>query len=350
MERVIQPCSICTDIHLLLPFLTNLFSNCFLLLLVVRKMIPGINSFLLRGIGKCVADGFPSLFTARHRCAYFASSANQTLQPKEHENADTSFQNVIVCRKGSEQNVGYIQLNRPKQHNAISYETSKELHRALEIFENDDNIGAVVYTGGERIFTVGADITQMEGMSFLRFFRTFQGDFSAFWDKLYTFRKPIIAAVNGYCVGGGTETIMMCDIVYAGERAQFGQPEINIGTLPGAGGTQRLTRAVGKSKAMEMILTGQRITASEAEAWGLVSKVFPPGRVIPEAISLAEKIAKKPRIAVLMAKEAVKASEETSLKQGLLLEGVLSCATRATKDFHEGMTAFVSKRPPKFQD
>ncbi|GAV08125.1 hypothetical protein RvY_17865-1 [Ramazzottius varieornatus] len=289
--------------------------------------------FILRG----ATSGSRNLTTA----------SKQATSPAEKIATEYQYENLLVEVKGAKRNVGFIQLHRPKKHNAISPALSKELRQALDIFEKDDAIGAIVYTGGERVFTVGADISVMEGFTFPGVFKT---DFSLLWNKFHDCRKPIVAAVNGYCVGGGTETVMMCDIVYAGERAQFGQPEINIGTLPGAGGTQRLIRAIGKSKAMEMIFTGDRITARQAEGWGLISKVFPSDQVIPEAIKLAELIASRPRMAALMAKDAVKFAQEVPLRQGLRQEKYMSSAMAATNDFKEGTSAFLEKREPKFTD
>ncbi|OWA52435.1 Enoyl-CoA hydratase, mitochondrial [Hypsibius exemplaris] len=269
-------------------------------------------------------------------------------RPKRfYSNSGAPFVNILVEARGEKNNVGYIQLNRKNNHNAISPDLSKELYRALVDFENDEQIGAVVYTGGEKIFTVGADIPAMKGYGHLDMVKR---DFSEYWNKIHTFRKPIVAAVNGYCVGGGTETIMMCDVVYAGEKAQFGQPEIKIGIIPGAGGSQRLPKAIGKSKAMEAILTANLISAQQAMDWGLISKVFPVDQVIPEAIKLAERIAAKPRVAAMMAKQAVKLAYEVPLSQGVQIERTFSVTLAATKDFKEGMAAFLEKREAVFTD
>ncbi|XP_045147348.1 enoyl-CoA hydratase, mitochondrial isoform X2 [Echinops telfairi] len=211
---------------------------------------------------------------------------------------------ITMEKTGKGGSVGLIQLNRPKVLNALCDSLVVELNQALEAFEGDPAVGAIVLTGGEKAFAAGADIKEMQN-------RTFQDCYSAgflsHWDRVARIRKPVIAAVNGYALGGGCELAMMCDIIYAGEKAQFGQPEILLGTIPGAGGTQRLTRAVGKSLAMEMVLTGDRISAQEAKQAGLVSKVFPVETLVEEAIRCAEKIASNSKIVVAMAKESVSA-------------------------------------------
>ena len=250
-------------------------------------------------------------------------------------------------KKGERNNIGFIQLNRPKALNALCDGLMTEVSVALDGFEKDAHIGAVVITGIDKAFAAGADIKEMQGRAFKD---CFTDDFLDHWCKVSKMKKPIIAAVNGYALGGGCELAMMCDIIYAGEKAKFGQPEILLGTIPGAGGTQRLTRSIGKSKAMEMILTGDPITAQEAEKAGLVSKVFPPDQLVNEAVKLAEKISKLSKLTVAMAKEAVNTSNEVSLSEGLHFEKRLFHATFATEDRREGMNAFVEKREANFTD
>uniref|UniRef100_A0A8D1JUE6 Enoyl-CoA hydratase, mitochondrial n=2 Tax=Sus scrofa TaxID=9823 RepID=A0A8D1JUE6_PIG len=257
------------------------------------------------------------------------------------------FEHIVVAKKGKSSNVGLIQLNRPKALNALCKGLILELNQALQAFEEDPAVGAIVLTGGEKAFAAGADIKEMQNQTFQD---CYSGGFLSHWDHLSRVRKPVIAAVNGYALGGGCELAMMCDIIYAGEKAQFGQPEILLGTIPGVGGTQRLTRAVGKSLTMEMVLTGDRISAQEAKQAGLVSKIFPVETLVEEAIQCAEKIASYSKIVTAMAKESVNAAFETSLAEGLKLEKKLFYSTFATEDRKEGMTAFVEKRKANFKD
>ncbi|XP_065579155.1 enoyl-CoA hydratase, mitochondrial-like isoform X5 [Artemia franciscana] len=203
----------------------------------------------------------------------------------------------------------------------------KEVSNALDSMENDSGIGAIVITGSERAFAAGADIKEMKDR---RFEECYSGNFLNHWNRVSSCKKPVIAAVNGYALGGGCELAMMCDIIYAGDKAKFGQPEINLGTIPGAGGTQRLIRSVGKSKAMEMCLTGNQITSEEAEKFGLVSKVFPAAELVDEAIKSAEKIASHSQLIVAMCKEAVNNAYEMSLTEGLHFEKRLFHTTFAT--------------------
>lgn len=252
---------------------------------------------------------------------------------------------LLVEARGEKSNIGLIQLNRPKALNALCDGLMFELRNVLDDMEKDANISCVILTGGDKVFAAGADIKEMQD---LQFKDVYKGSFLSHWGRISTFTKPIIAAVNGYALGGGCELAMMCDIVYAGERAQFGQPEINIGTIPGSGGTQRLTHAIGKSKAMELVLTGNRLSAQEAQTAGLVSKVFPADKVVDEAIRLAEKIAANSPMIVQMAKEAVNAAYELTLAEGIHFERRIFHQTFATKDRQEGMSAFIEKRPPKF--
>ncbi|XP_053477559.1 enoyl-CoA hydratase, mitochondrial [Ictalurus furcatus] len=257
------------------------------------------------------------------------------------------FQYILVDKKGEKKNVGFIQLNRPKALNALCDGLMLEVGKALDTFEQDTEVGAIVITGSERAFAAGADIKEMQNRTFQE---CFGGNFLAHWNKVSTVKKPVIAAVNGFALGGGCELAMMCDIIYAGEKAQFGQPEILLGTIPGAGGTQRLTRAVGKSLAMEMVLTGDRISAQEAKQSGLVSKVFPVDQLVSEAVRCGEKIASNSKLVSAMAKEAVNAAFELTLNEGTRFEKRLFHATFATEDRKEGMSAFVEKRKADFQD
>ncbi|XP_065579154.1 probable enoyl-CoA hydratase, mitochondrial isoform X4 [Artemia franciscana] len=257
----------------------------------------------------------------------------------------SGYEHILVERKGEKQNVALITLNRPKAFNALCDGLMKEVSNALDSMENDSGIGAIVITGSERAFAAGADIKEMKDR---RFEECYSGNFLNHWNRVSSCKKPVIAAVNGYALGGGCELAMMCDIIYAGDKAKFGQPEINLGTIPGAGGTQRLIRSVGKSKAMEMCLTGNQITSEEAEKFGLVSKVFPAAELVDEAIKSAEKIASHSQLIVAMCKEAVNNAYEMSLTEGLHFEKRLFHTTFATNDRKEGMTAFVEKRTPKW--
>ena len=243
--------------------------------------------------------------------------------------------------------VGLITLNRPKQLNALSPELMQALGAALYAFEADDGIGAIVIAGGEKAFAAGADIGVMKDFDFAHAFRT---DYiTRDWEHIRNIRKPVVAAVGGYALGGGCELAMMCDIIIAAESARFGQPEINLGTFPGSGGTQRLPRAVGKAKAMDLILTARMMDAQEAERAGLVSRVVPSDRLLEEALAVAGKIAAYSLPAVMMAKEAVNRAYETTLAEGVRFERRLFHATFALQDQKEGMAAFVEKRKPTFR-
>ncbi|RUS85744.1 hypothetical protein EGW08_006458 [Elysia chlorotica] len=259
-----------------------------------------------------------------------------------------TYTNIKVEKVGEKKNVTLIQLNRPKALNALCDGLIKDLNHALDEAEADSTIGAVVLTGSERAFAAGADIKEMQAME--NFSAVYNSDFSLSWNRITNCKKPVLAAVNGFALGGGCELAMMCDIIYAGEKAQFGQPEITLGTIPGAGGTQRLTHAIGKSKAMEMILTGNRMSAQEAEKAGLVSKVFPPDQLVSEAVKTAEKMASFSKTIVTICKECVNASYNMTLTEGLHLEKRFFHATFSTHDRQEGMTAFVEKRAPDFKD
>jgi enoyl-CoA hydratase len=256
-----------------------------------------------------------------------------------------SYENLIVETRGA---VGLITLNRPKALNALNAALVAELAAALDAFETDPAVGAIVLTGSEKAFAAGADIKEMKDRGFAD---VYLADFiTKDWERLARCRKPTIAAVAGYALGGGCEIAMMCDIILAADTAKFGQPEITLGTIPGAGGTQRLTRAVGKAKAMELVLTGRMMDAAEAERAGLVARVLPAAELLAEALKTAEKIASLSRPAVLMAKEAVNQAFETGLADGVRFERRLFHATFATADQKEGMTAFAEKRPARFQN
>ncbi len=244
-----------------------------------------------------------------------------------------------------EENVGVIRLHRPKALNALCDALIAELNGALRAFEEDDGIGCTIITGSEKAFAAGADIAEMKEREWPA---VWLEDFLAEWDRVSTVRKPLVAAVAGYALGGGCELAMMCDIVIAAENARFGQPEIRLGIIPGAGGTQRLTRAVGKAKAMDLILTGRMMDAREAEVCGLVARVVPTERLMEEALATARQIAGHSRTAVLAAREAVLRSFETPLQEGLRFERRLFHALFATPDRKEGMEAFLEKRPPRW--
>ena len=253
----------------------------------------------------------------------------------------SAFEHIIVESKGA---VGIIALNRPKMLNALSFGVFREIAAAVDDLEADDKIGCIVLTGSEKAFAAGADIKEMQPKNFIEMF---ESDFIAIrGDRVANCRKPTIAAVGGYALGGGCELAMMCDIIIAAETAKFGQPEITLGTIPGIGGTQRLTRAVGKSKAMDLCLTGRMMDAAEAERSGLVSRVVPADKLMTEALVIAEKIAAMSRPATEMAKSAINRAFETPLSEGLNVERDLFHATFALEDCSEGMAAFIEKRKP----
>jgi enoyl-CoA hydratase len=256
-----------------------------------------------------------------------------------------AFETIIYEAKGP---VALITLNRPKALNALNSQLVQELKRALEQAQGDDAIGAIVLTGSEKAFAAGADIKEMQGKDFQQ---VYLEDFiTNGWEHVTTIRKPVIAAVAGYALGGGCEMAMMCDFIIAADNARFGQPEINLGIIPGAGGTQRLTRFVGKSKAMEMCLTGRMMDAKEAERAGLVSRIVEADELVAEAIKTAETIAKLSRPAVYMAKESVNRAYETTLREGVLFERRTFHSAFALEDRTEGMSAFVEKREPRFRN
>ena len=255
-----------------------------------------------------------------------------------------SFENIIVERKGA---VGIITLNRPKALNALSAKLTEELQSALIELDADIEIGCMIITGSEKAFAAGADIKEMQSKTYMD---AYLDDFiTVAWEHISKIRKPIIAAVSGYALGGGCEIAMMCDFIIAADNAKFGQPEITIGTIPGAGGTQRLTRFVGKSKAMEMCLTGRMMDAEEAERSGLVSRVVPLTELMDEALKVASRIGELSMPSVLMAKESVNKAYEMTLSEGVKFERRLFHSTFATEDQKEGMAAFSEKRKPNFK-
>ena len=254
------------------------------------------------------------------------------------------YENILIERRGR---VGLITLNRPKQLNALNDALMDELGEAMTEFDADAQVAAIVISGGEKAFAAGADIAAMKDMSYAE---AFGGNFiTRNWERMRTIRKPVIAAVAGYALGGGCELAMMCDIIIAADNAKFGQPEVKIGILPGAGGTQRLPRAVGKAKAMDMVLTGRLMDAAEAERVGLVSRVVALDRVLEEALAAAAQIGEYSLPSIMAAKEAVNRSFETPLAEGLIFERRMFHAGFATADQKEGMLAFVEKRKPEFK-
>jgi enoyl-CoA hydratase len=243
--------------------------------------------------------------------------------------------------------VGLITIHRPDALNALNSTVIREINIALDGFEADAAIGAVVITGSEKAFAAGADVKEMKDLAFPS---TYLDDFITAWDKVSQRRKPIIAAVSGFALGGGCELAMMCDFILASETAKFGQPEIRLGIMPGAGGTQRLTRAVGKAKAMELCLTGRMMDAQEAERAGLVSRIVPVADLVEEAVKTASTIAGFSRQSVLMTKEAINRAFESSLAEGIRFERREFQSLFATEDQKEGMSAFIEKRPAAFKD
>ncbi|WP_126445088.1 enoyl-CoA hydratase [Sulfuricystis multivorans] len=244
--------------------------------------------------------------------------------------------------------VGLIRINRPAAMNALNDEVIEGIGSALASFEADDDIGCIVLTGDSKAFAAGADIRAMKDFDYMA---AYQGDFiTRNWERLKTCRKPVIAAVAGYALGGGCELALMCDTIYAAENARFGLPEVKLGTLPGAGGTQRLPRAVGKAKAMDLCFTGRMMDAVEAERCGLVARIFPTEKLVDETIAIAQTIAGYSLPVLMMIKESVNRAFETSLAEGLLFERRTFHASFALEDQKEGMTAFLEKRTPKFRN
>ena len=254
-----------------------------------------------------------------------------------------AYENIVVETKGR---VGVIRLNRPNALNALNAALMAEVTQAVGAFEADANIGCMLITGSEKAFAAGADIKEMADKTFID---AFGSDFAGNWDRVSRARKPVVGAVAGFALGGGCELAMQCDIVIAADTAKFGQPEIKLGVIPGIGGTQRLTRAIGKAKAMDLVLTGRMMDAAEAERSGLVARVVPAASLMDEAMKTAEAIAALSLPSVMAAKEAVNAAHESSLAEGLRLERRLFHSLFATDDQKEGMKAFVEKRKPEWK-
>jgi len=255
-----------------------------------------------------------------------------------------SYETIIVETKGR---VGIIRLNRPQALNALNKALIADLTQAIDAYDRDDAIGCMLLTGSEKAFSAGADIKEMADKTFIE---AFVGDFCAGWDRAARARKPIVAAVSGFALGGGCELAMMCDFIIAADTAKFGQPEIKLGVIPGIGGTQRLTRAIGKAKAMDLVLTGRNMDAAEAERAGLVSRVVPAASLMDEAMKAAETIANMSLPSVLAGKESVNAAFETSLAEGIRFERRIFHSLFATDDQKEGMKAFVEKRKPNWKN
>ena len=256
-----------------------------------------------------------------------------------------SFQYIIAEKV---RRVGLLTLNRPKQLNALNDGLMTELTAALDAFESDDEVGCILITGSDKAFAAGADIQAMQTWGFMDVYG--QDYITHRWERLKTCRKPVIAAVSGYALGGGCELAMMCDLIIAADTAVFGQPEVKLGVLPGAGGTQRLPRAVGKAKAMDLCLTARNLSAEEAERSGLVSRVVPAVSLLDEAMACAEKIASYSTPVLMMIKESVNRAFEGSLNEGLLFERRVFHASFALEDRQEGMAAFIEKRKPAFKN
>jgi enoyl-CoA hydratase len=254
-----------------------------------------------------------------------------------------AYETIIV---ESKDRVGIIRLNRPAALNALNAQLIEDMRQALDAFEADDGIGCIIITGNDKAFAAGADIKQMQAKTYMQ---AYKEDFIARWDRVGAVRKPVVAAVAGFALGGGCELAMMCDIIIAADTAKFGQPEIKLGVMPGSGGTQRLVRQIGKSKAMELCLTGRMMDAQEAERANLVSRVVPAAELLEEALKTARSIAAMSLPAVMMTKETINRAYETALSEGIRFERRLFHSMFATADQKEGMAAFVEKRTPDFK-
>jgi enoyl-CoA hydratase len=255
-----------------------------------------------------------------------------------------SYHNIAVETRGR---IGIIRLNRPQALNALNASLISELSAGVDAFEADGSIGCILVTGSDKAFAAGADIKEMAGKSFMD---AFMADFVGRWDRLAHARKPVVAAVAGFALGGGCELAMQCDLIIAADNAKFGQPEIKLGVIPGIGGTQRLTRAIGKAKAMDLILTGRMMDAQEAERAGLVARVVPLAELMNEAMKVAETIASMPLPALMVAKESVNRAFEVSLAEGVRFERRVFHSLFATEDQKEGMAAFIEKRAAEFKN
>lgn len=271
--------------------------------------------------------------------------SNAIMEPKSASSSTPAASDALILSE-IDGKVGIIRLNRPKVLNALNPELMTMLAAQMEAFDKDSNISVILLAGSERAWAAGADIGDMAERSA---FEMYERDQFATWDRIKRIKKPIVAAVSGFALGGGCELMMLCDIIVASDTAQIGQPEINIGVMPGAGGTQRLTRAVGKAAAMDVILSGRFLTAKEALAAGLVSRVVPKEHFYSAALKLAHELAKKPPLALRIAKDAVLKAQETNLSEGLEYERKLFYMLFSTEDQKEGMRSFVEKRKPTFK-
>jgi enoyl-CoA hydratase len=285
-------------------------------------------------VSGCICRAGPAILAVATRCE---RRSRMTTQP--------SYANILVERQGA---VGIVTLNRPQALNALNAALISELGQAFDDLEVDPAIAAIVLTGGDKAFAAGADIKEMADKTYMQ---AYAEDFiTRGWERVAQCRKPVVAAVGGFALGGGCEVAMMCDIIVAADNARFGQPEINLGTMPGAGGTQRLSRFIGKAKAMDLCLTGRMMDAAEAERLGLVSRVVPADKLMEEALAVAERIASLSQPIAMMVKEAVNRAFETTLAEGVRFERRLFHSTFATEDQKEGMAAFIAKRKPAFRN